>query len=296
VQIDIDARMIGLRYPVEDGLVGDSGETLRALLPLLDRKPERAWQQRIEASVAEWWKLTEERAFAPAKPVNPELLFWHLSSRLPDASIITADSGTVANWFARNLKLRKGMMASVSGGLASMGNAVPYAIAAKLAYPERPVFALVGDGAIQMNGNAELLTLCRYYRQWKDPRFIVVVLNNGDLNLVTWEMRAWAGNPRYEASQSLPTFNYAAYAEQIGMRGIRVERPEDIETAWEEALSCDRPVVVDALTDPNIPPLPPHITLKQAKGFALSMLKGDPGRGNILQRAISQLVTPAEKR
>jgi pyruvate dehydrogenase (quinone) len=231
----------------------------------------------------------EQRAHAAADPVNPALVFWHLSPRLPARAIITADSGTVAGWYARLLRMRQGMMGSISGGLATMGNAVPYAIAAKMAYPDRPVLALAGDGAMQMNGNAELLTAAMQSHKWKDPRFIVLVLNNGDLNMVTWEMRVMSGNPKFVASQTLPPFNYAAYARQIGFRGIRIERPEDIIPAWEEALASDRPTVVDAVTDPNVPPLPPHITLQQAKAFALSLLKGDPDAGAVVNEAVRQV-------
>ena len=257
VQIDIDPRMLGLRYPMEVALVGDSAETLRALLPLLKVKKDGKWRSQIEGATRDWSALMEERAHVAADPVNPELVFWHLSRRLPDDSIITADSGTVASWYARHVQMRPGMMGSLSGGLATMGNAVPYAIAAKMAFSDRPVFALVGDGAMQMNGNAELLTAAAQRHKWKDQRLIVLVLNNGDLNMVTWEMRVMSGNPRYEASQRLPPFNYAEYAERIGFLGLRVERPEEVAAAWDQALASDRPVVIDAVTDPNVPPSPP---------------------------------------
>ncbi|MDQ2697134.1 MAG: thiamine pyrophosphate-requiring protein, partial [Pseudomonadota bacterium] len=237
VQIDVDGRMLSLRYPMEVNLVGDSAETLRALLPYLQRKDKRAWREKIEKDVAEWWKTLEGRAMHEAEPINPQRVFWELSPRLPDNCILTCDSGSAANWYARDLKIRRGMMASLSGGLATMGPGVPYAIAAKFAFPDRAVIALVGDGAMQMCGNSELVTAAKYWQQWRDPRFIVMVLNNRDLNQVTWEQRAMAGDPKFEGSQNIPDFPYARYAELLGFRGIRVDRPEQIGPAWERALA-----------------------------------------------------------
>jgi len=289
VQIDLDGRMIGIRYPMDVNLVGDARETLRALLPLLQPKAPGAWQDRIRRGIQEWEKLTAERAMTEANPINPQRVFSELSPLLPDQCILTADSGSTANWFARNLKLRRGMMASLSGTLATMGPGVPYAIAAKFAYPDRPVIALVGDGAMQMNGNGELVTIAKYWKEWADPRLIVLVLNNGDLNMVTWEMRAMAGDTRYAASQDLPDFPYARYAELIGLQGILVDKPEQIAEAWRAALSATRPVVLEAKVDPDVPPFPPHISLKQAKSFGMSLLKGDSEEGGIIKQAISQL-------
>ncbi len=285
VQIDIDARLVGMRYPMELNLVGDARSTLRALLPRIRKKPHGAWRKGIEKGVRDWWKVVEERAHIPAKPVNPQLLFWELSSRLPDRCIVTSDSGSAANWWARDLKLRPGMKASISGSLATMGCGVPYAIAAKFSYPDRVAIALVGDGAMQMNGLAELLTVKRYWKQWSDPRLVILVLDNRDLNQVTWEMRAMEGDPRYAASQDLPDVNYAAFADLLGLKGIRVERPSEVAAAWDIALSSDRPVVIDAVVDPDVPPLPPHITLEQSKAFLLSMLetKGAERTGVIRQ-------------
>ncbi|MFL5322298.1 MAG: thiamine pyrophosphate-requiring protein [Myxococcaceae bacterium] len=290
VQIDLDGRMLSIRYPVDVNLVGDSAETLRALIPLLKRKTDRAWRQKIEASVAEWWKVLEARAMNSAKPINPQRMFWELSPRLPDDAIIAADSGSSADWFARDIKIRKGMMATLSGNLATMGCGVPYAIAAKFAFPDRPVFALVGDGAMQMNGNSELITVAKYWKEWKDPRLIVMVLNNRDLNQVTWEMRAMEGNPKFECSQDIPDFGYARYAESIGLRGIRVDNPDKIADAWEQAISSDRPVVLEAVTDPDVPPLPPHITLEQAKMFLSSVIKGDVDAGGFIRQSFKDMV------
>jgi pyruvate dehydrogenase (quinone) len=289
VQIDIDPRRIGIRYPMEVNLVGDARATLQLLLPHVQTKLDRSWRERVVKWNREWRDLARARAMAPANPINPQRVFWELSSRLPDRAILTSDSGSAANWFARDLVLRAGMMASLSGSLATMGPGVPYAIAAKFAHPDRPVIALVGDGAMQMNGNAELLTVAKYCKEWPDPRLVVLVLHNNDLNLVTWEMRATAGDSEYQASQELPDFPYAAYADLIGLRGIRVDRPEALGEAWDAALASDRPVVLDVVTDPDVPPLPPHVTLEQAKAFGMALLKGDAREGGIIKRAFGQM-------
>jgi pyruvate dehydrogenase (quinone) len=289
VQIDIDGRMLSIRYPMEVSLVGDSRATLRALLPLLQRKEDRGWRKDIEGWITEWWKVLEARARNPADPINPQWVFWELSPRLPDGCIITSDSGSSADWFARDLKLRRGMMASLSGNLATMGPGVPYAIAAKFAHPGRPVIACVGDGAMQMNGINELITIAKYWMRWSDPRLIVLVLNNRDLNQVTWEQRVFEGDPKFEASQDLPDFPYADYAKSLGLDGIRVEEPGAVGAAWDQALSADRPFVLEAVTDPSVPPLPPHITLHQAREFMESMVKGDPDRGDVIRRSFRDL-------
>lgn len=288
IQIDLDGRMVGLRYPMEVNLVGDARTTLAGLLPRLRQKAS-TWQDQIREWNDDWSKLMAERAHLEASGINPQRVFWELSSRLPDHVILAGDSGSGTSWFARDLKLRRGMMASLSGSLATMGPGVPYAIAAKFAYPERPVIALVGDGAMQMNGNAELVTIAKYWKEWADPRLIVLVLHNDDLNMVTWEMRAMAGDTRYEASQQLPDFPYARYAELLGLRGIYVDAPEQLGDAWDAALASDRPVVLEAKTDPNVPPLPPHVSLKQAKAFGMSLLKGDPEESGIIRQAVAHL-------
>ncbi|HEX4345612.1 MAG TPA: thiamine pyrophosphate-requiring protein [Solirubrobacteraceae bacterium] len=285
VQIDLDGRMLGIRYPMEVNLVGDSALTLRALIPLLERKVDRSWQEKIAGEVGEWWKLIETRAHDGADPINPQRVFWELSRQLPDRAILTSDSGSSANWFARDVHIRDGMMASLSGTLATMGPGVPYAIAAKFAHPDRPVIALVGDGAMQMNGNGELVTIAKYWQRWGDPRLIVLVLHNNDLNQVTWEQRAMEGDPRYEASQQLPDFPYARYAELIGLTGIRVDDPDQLADAWERAFAASRPVVLEAITDPDVPPLPPHITLEQAKALTFALAHGDPSRVEIIKQA-----------
>jgi pyruvate dehydrogenase (quinone) len=277
VQIDIDGRMLGIRYPTELNLIGDAAETLRVLTPYLERKTDRSWRDQIEKNVAEWWRVLEARAMNGANPLNPQRVFWELSSRLPDQAILTSDSGSAANWFARDIKIRRGMMATLSGTLATMGPGVPYAIAAKFAFPNRVAVAMVGDGAMQMNGLNGLITIAKYWKEWSDPRLIVLALNNRDLNQVTWEQRVMAGDPRFEASQSIPDFPYARYADELGLQGFRVDRPDELGSIWEKAFAADRPVVVEAVTDPDVPPLPPHISLEQARHFASSIWAGDAG-------------------
>ncbi|HJT51114.1 MAG TPA: thiamine pyrophosphate-requiring protein [Nitrosospira sp.] len=289
VQIDISGQMLSIRYPMEVNLVGDSAETLKLLIPLLRRKDDRAWQDRIKKQVAEWWETMEARAMEPANPVNPQRVFWELSSRLPDNCILTCDSGSAANWYARDLKIREGMMASLSGGLATMGSGVPYAISAKFAHPDRVVVAMVGDGAMQMNGMNELITVAKYWQRWSNPRLVVMVLNNRDLNQVTWEQRAMEGDPKFEGSQNVPDFPYARYAELIGLKGIFVDRPEELGNAWDYALSADRPVVLEVCTDPDVPPLPPHITFKQARAYASAILHGDTDSADIIKASIKQI-------
>lgn len=265
VQIDIAPENLALRYPVEVALVGDSAETLRALLPLLKERQHGVWQTRIEQSVRAWWKEAERHARAVADPVNPQLPFWELSSRLPDDAILTGDSGSSTVWLARDVRLRRGMKLSLSGGLATMGSALPYALAAKFAYPDRVVVATTGDGAMQMVGNAALIDIAKHWRRWQDPRLIVLVLNNQDLNYVTWEQRVMEGEPKFAASQELPDVPYARYAELLGLRGIRVEKPEDVGAAWDEAFAADRPVVIDVKVNADIPTVPPTLQPKQAK-------------------------------
>ena len=290
VQIDIDPKLVSVRYPMEVNLVGDSAETLRMLIPLLHRKQDRQWRKRIEENVAEWWKVLQARAMNEAEPINPQRVFWELSPRLPDDCIIVADSGSAANWFARDLRIRRGMMASLSGNLATMGPGVPYAIAAKFAFPERVVIATVGDGAMLMNGINELVTIADNWKQWRDPRLVIMVLANRDLNQVTWEQRVMAGDPKYVVSQTVPRFAFAEYANMLGLIGIRVDKPEQIAPAWEQALSAPRPAVLEAVTDREVPTLPPHITFEEAKKFTESMIKGEPRLGHMVKQTFKEAV------
>ncbi|WP_460146940.1 thiamine pyrophosphate-requiring protein [Pseudomonas sp. H2_H03] len=290
VQIDLQPDMLSLRYPMEVNLLGDAAETLSALLPLLKRKTSRKWRKQVEGWRATWDKTLEKRALAKATPINPQRVVHELSPRLPDHAIITSDSGSCANWFARDLKIRRGMQCSLSGGLASMGAAVPHAIAAKFAHPHSTVIALVGDGAMQMNNMAELITVAKYWRQWQSPQWICAVFNNEDLNQVTWEQRVMEGDPKFEASQAIPDVPYHLFAISLGLKGIFVEREEQVAAAWEQALAAQVPVLIEFKTDPNVPPLPPHIKLEQAKKFATTLLKGDPDEAGVIVQTAKQVL------
>jgi len=286
VQIDVDGRLIGMRYPMEVLLVGDSRDTLRELIPHLERKEDRSWREHIESEVSRWWEILGERAMQSAEPLNPLRVFHELSPRLPDQCILTADSGSATNWWARHLRLRKGMKAALSGTLATMCPGVPYAFAAKYAYPDRPVIACLGDGAMQMLGINALIDVADKYPRWSNKQLVVLVLNNHDLNQVTWEQRVLSGDPKLEASQMLPDFQFAKYAELLGLKGIRVDDPDRVAGAWDEALSADRPVVYEAITDPEVPPLPPHIMLDQATSMAKALMRGDPNAGRIVRQSL----------
>jgi pyruvate dehydrogenase (quinone) len=276
VQIDLDGTLIGMRYPTEVNLVGDAGAALRALLPRLSGSTDRAWRETIERNVSRWWDVMARQAMLDAKPVNPMRIVSELSQRLPDNAIVTADSGSAANWYARQLRIRGEVRGSLSGTLATMGAAVPYAIGAKFAHPDRPAIAITGDGAMQMNGLAELLTIARYAERWSDPRLVVAVLHNNDLNQVTWELRAMGGTPKFEASQVLPDVSYADFARGLGLEAITVRDPDELGPAWERVLAADRPAVLDVYCDPEVPPIPPHATWEQAESAAQALLKGDP--------------------
>jgi pyruvate dehydrogenase (quinone) len=285
VQIDIDARNLSMRYPVEVPLTGDARTTLQALRPLLFGKQNREWQQEIISGVQRWWRILDERAQLEADPVNPQLVFHELSPRLPDGAVLLADSGSATNWWARHLRMRRGMDAALSGTLATMCPSIPYALAAKLAFPERPVIAVLGDGAFQMLGMNALVDLVKYRDGWSGP-CVVCVLHNNDLNQVTWEQRVMVGDAKLEASQNLPEFPYAGYAQLLGLTAVRVDRPEDVGPAWDRVLAADGPALLEVVTDPDVPPLPPHIRLEQAKGMAQSIFKGDPDRGGMIRQAL----------
>jgi pyruvate dehydrogenase (quinone) len=275
-----------MRYPNEVNLVGDAATTLRALLPLLQHKEAGKWREKIESNVAEWWGDMEAEAMVDADPVNPMRLFFELSKRLPHDALVMADSGSSANWYARQLRFRGDVRGSLSGTLATMGPGVPYGIGAKFAHPDRPVVVFAGDGAMQMNGLAELITVKRYWQRWDDPRLVVAVLHNNDLNQVTWEMRAMGGAPKFAESQTLPDVDYAAFAASLGLASRTVTDPADLGAAWDEALSADRPTVLDVHTDPNIPPIPPHATFTQAKATAEALIKGDEDRWGVVKEGI----------
>jgi pyruvate dehydrogenase (quinone) len=286
VQIDVDAKMIGLRYGYECNIVADAKTALEALIPLLRPRGETSWRTGIEDNVARWWETMAMEAGVKAEPINPMLLFSELSTRLPSNAIVTADSGSSANWYARQLRFRDDVRGSLSGGLATMGPAVPYAIGAKFGFPDRPVVAFAGDGAMQMNGMSELATIKHYWQEWADPRLIVAVLHNNDLNQVTWEMRAMEGAPAFEVSQTLPEVPYGEFANLLGLQGITVESPEDVGPAWERALAAGKPTVLDFRVDPNVPPIPPHATLQQALDSAKSVLKGDTNAWGFIKEGV----------
>jgi pyruvate dehydrogenase (quinone) len=286
VQIDVDGKAIGMRFPYDVCLVGDARATLGALLPRLVPTTNPGWRESIEESVRDWWEVLEREALAEAPPINPQRLFHEASRVLPDNVIVAADSGSGTTWYARHLRFRSGMRGSLSGTLASMGSAVPYAIGAKAAFPDRPVIAFAGDGAMQMNGLAELITVKRYWESWADPRFVVAVLHNNDLNMVTWEMRALQGSPKLEATQDLPDVDYAAFAANLGMYAVTVEDPDDVAPAWESALAAGRPALLDVRCSADVPPTPPRPSLEQVRRTTLSLVKGDPDTWGILAEAL----------
>ncbi|ODS80616.1 MAG: thiamine pyrophosphate-requiring protein [Cytophagaceae bacterium SCN 52-12] len=290
VQIDSDARMLSIRYPMEVNLLGDSKATLQALIPFLKYKSDRSWRKTVESGVAAWKETVHDRAMQPADPVNPQRVVMELSQLLPERCIVSADSGTSAFWYARNLASREGMKGSLSGNLASMCPAVPYAIAAKFAYPDRIPVALVGDGAMQMLCMNELITIAKYWKEWKDPRLLVVVFNNRDLSMVTWEQRILSGEAKYDASQDIPDVPYAAFAKLLGLEGMRVENSEEISPALSRLLNADRPAVLDVVTDPNVPLVPSHISMENFSNYFKALMKGDSEQFPVIRQTLRELM------
>ncbi len=280
VQIDVDGRRIGTRYPTEVDLIGDARATLSALLPRLLVRRRGDWQARVEAAVSAWHDVAAHRAMQPAEPLHPELLLHELSPRLPEDALLGVDVGSVTYWYARHIRSRDRIRGHLSSTLASMGSALPYAIAAKLAHPDRLVVALSGDGAMQMDGINELITVARMWRDWPDPRLPVLVLDNGDLNEVTWEQREQEGDPRFAGSQSVPSVPYARWAELLGLDGTEVDGPGEVGGAWDAALSADRPFVIHAHVDPAVPLLPPRVEPAQRDHLlaGLEQEQGEVGR------------------
>jgi len=291
VQIDIDGTMLGIRYPMDVHLQGDSRETLQALIPFLKKKEDRSWREKIEHEIDRWWRVLDAKAHNEATPLNPQLVYWELSKRLPDNCILSADSGSTAAWFARDLRIRKGMKASLSGNLATMCPGMPYTIAAKFAYPDRMAIGLIGDGAMQMLGINEMITIAKYWKKWEDPRLMILVLNNRDLNMVSWEQRAMVGDPKFDASQDIPDFHYAEYAKMLGLEGIKVEHPENVASVLDKAFAARKPVLVEAVTDPAVPMMPPHISFDQIKKFSKSILfGGDSDAKDIIKQTYKEVV------
>lgn len=287
VQIDIDGAQLGLRYPTRVNLTGDAAPTLARLLELLGTAtPPTAWRAEVAKQTASWRTGQHEVAQQKADPVNPQLVLTELDDRLPADAMIAVDCGTVTAWFARHLHVRPGMMANLSGTLLSMGGGLPYGIAAKFAHPDRPLLALLGDGAMQMNGVNELITVAKYWREWADPRFVLLVLNNRDLSFVSWEQRSGEGTPKFDESQLLPDVDYAGWARSLGLGGVRVEDPAQVGPAWDAALAADRPMVIDAVVDPAELMIPPHFTLQQARETATAIVRGDSDWRGILRRGL----------
>jgi pyruvate dehydrogenase (quinone) len=287
VQIDIDGRHLGNRYPLEVGLTGDAAVTLEALLPLLEEKSSD-WRSDVEEQVGRWHRIARERAAMPADPLSPELVVRSLSEPLPHDALVSVDVGSIVYWYARHLRLPPGVQGHLSSTLASMGSALPYGLAAKLEHPDRPVVALAGDGAMQMNGINELVTVASRWRDWADPRFVVLVLHNQELAEVTWEQREMEGDPRFDTSQALPEFPYAAYAELLGLSGIRVAHPGDVPGAWDTALSADRPTLIEAVVDPAVPLLPPFPAGEQKLDDFRAGLDAEGERGEHARRLLDQ--------
>ncbi|MEU4602080.1 thiamine pyrophosphate-requiring protein [Kribbella sp. NPDC023972] len=286
VQIDADPTMIGMRYPYEVNLVGDAGATLRELTPYLVQKEDRSWRAGIEENVQRWWEVMAAAAQVEADPVNPQRLFSEFSERLPDDCIVVADSGSAADWYARQLRFNDTTHGSLSGTLATMGSAVPYAIGAKVGHPGKPVVAFSGDGAMQMNGLAELITIKRYWQEWSDPRLVIAVLHNNDLNQVTWEMRSLQGAPKFPDSQTLPSVDYAAFARSVGLAAMTVRSGAELASAWGTALAADRPTLLDVHCDPDVPPIPPHASWDQIQKTAKSLWRGDEDRWGVLKEGV----------
>jgi pyruvate dehydrogenase (quinone) len=284
IQIDIDGNMLGIRYPMDLNLQGDSKETLRALIPYLQRKEDRSWRKAIEEGIEKWWRVVEARSENSADPINPQQVYRELSKRLPDNCILSADSGSTAAWFARDLKIRSGMKATLSGNLATMCPGMPYTIAAKFAFPERVAIGLIGDGAMQMLGMNGLITVSKYWKTWKDPRMIILVLNNRDLNMVSWEQRAMTGDGKFDVSQDIPDVPYDEYAKLLGLEGIRVDNAADVADALDTAMVVQKPVVLNVYTDPSVPMMPPHVSFDQFKSFASAIFKGDSDAWDIIKQ------------
>lgn len=295
VQIDIKQRMLSLRYPMDVNLQGDSTLTLRSLIPLLKHKSDRTWQEKIKRNVKEWWNTLEARAIHGANPINPQRFFWELNKKLPENCILTSDSGSGTCWWSRDIKIRTGMKASLSGNLATMCSAVPYALAAKMSFPERTVIATVGDGAMQMLGINGVIDIAKYWKSWSNPLLIIVVLNNKDLNMVTWEQRIMNADPKFEASQNLPFMSYAKFAQQLDLKGIEISKPEQIIPSLDQAFTSTCPVILDIHCDPNTPILPPHITLKQGKAYLSSILQRDPNSIGIIGQSIKEGISSFRK-
>ncbi len=282
VQIDIDPARIGLRYPVEVGLAGDSRGVLRALLPLLERKDDRSFLEQAQQGMKEWRELLEERGTSGDMPMKPQVVTYELDRLLRDDAVISSDSGTIATWAARYINIREGQMFSLSGTLATMANGFPYSIGAQIAHPDRQVVAIVGDGAFTML-MGELATCVKYKLPVK-----VIVFKNNTLGMIKWEQMVMEGTPEFGVE--LEPIDFAKFAEAFGAAGFTIEDPKDARSVLERALAHDGPAIVQAVVDPNEPPLPPKISRDQAMHFAEALAKGQPDRIKIALTATKDLV------
>jgi pyruvate dehydrogenase (quinone) len=282
VQVEIDPMRLGLRYPVEVGLVADSARALRALIPHLQRNKKRRFLEGAQKGMDDWRKLMDESSSRMDKPMKPQVVASELGRQLSDTAIVSADSGTVATWWARHIPVKRGQMHSLSGNLASMANGLCYAIAAQIAYPERQCIAFVGDGGFSML-MAEFATCVKYRLPVK-----VFVIKNNTLGMIKWEQMVFLGNPEYGCE--LQPINFAAFAQACGATGLTVEDPQDCGRVVEQALNTPGPVLVEAVVDPFEPPMPPKVSLKQATRFAESLMRGEPNREKIIATVLSDKV------
>ena len=282
VQIDHDPKRIGLRYPVEAGLIGDSRSTLRALLPKLKKNKKRGFLEKAQERMKDWWKRMEEQGTRKETPMKPQVVAWELGKRLSDDAIVSADSGTISTWFARQIPARRGQKYSLSGTLASMANGLPYTIAAQVAYPDRQCVAFVGDGGFSML-MAEPVTAVKYQLPIK-----VIVIKNNTLGQIKWEQMIFLGNPEYGVD--LEPIDFAAFAYACGAMGFTIEDPADCGQVLDQALATPGPVVVQAVVDPLEPPMPPKVRPDQAVKFAESLARGEPNRMKIIPNAAEDVV------
>jgi pyruvate dehydrogenase (quinone) len=297
VQVDMRPEQLGLRYPTEVNLWGDVKSTLAALIPLLEQKTDLSWQEGVATDMVEWENEMEGQAMLHYDDgVNPRRVFHELNKRLPERAIVTADAGTTADWYGHHIRLRRGMLGDLSGRLASMLASMPYAVAAKFAHSDRTVICTIGDGAFQMLGMNELITIKKHMGSWMSQRFIILVLHNNDLSQVSWEMRTEDGNPVWRTAQDVESVDYAGWAELLGFTAIRLTSDDDVATALDRAFAADSVVLIDAYTTRNAPPLPPHITREFAKQTGLALAKGDPFGAAVIKDSAQALIAEGIER
>ncbi|MBA8990963.1 pyruvate dehydrogenase (quinone) [Curtobacterium pusillum] len=297
VQVDIKPEQLGLRYPTELNVWGDVAATLDAVLPLLDATEDHSWQERLADEMREWEaEMGRQAEVAYDDGVNPRRVISAVNARLPEGVTVTCDAGTTADWYGHHIRLRRGMRGDLSGRLATMLAAMPYAVAAKFAFPDRPAVCTIGDGAFQMLGMNELITVKKYLASWPNQQLVIVVMHNDDLGQVSWEMRTEDGNPMWRGSQDVETMDYAGYAELLGFTGIAVHDDDEVEAAVERAFENPGVTLIDAYVSRNVPPLPPHITAEYAMNTAKSLLKGDPVELGVVKDSAKAMAAEAVER